>query len=430
MILEVEKSTLTGAVPMPGSKSHTVRAIILGSLAEGESLIRKPLESLDTLAAVDACRALGAEIAISDPDCWRIVGVGGRPRVPESIIDVANSGTTFYIMLATAALCRDGWVVLNGDEQIRRRPAGELMQALQSLGVEIFSTRENGQCPIVVRGPLKGGKASLEALSSQWVTAILLNAPLGEGETELEVKKLYEAPYVRMTLDWIEKLGIQVEYAEDFSYFRIPGGQRYKAFDLPVAADFSSATFFLVAGAALDAEIELTGLDMSDSQGDKAVVDYLRKMGAQIEHDPQTGNLRLSHAKLHGTELDMNATPDALPAMAVAAALASGTTHLTNVPQARLKETDRIAVMAQELSRMGVEIEERPDGLVIQGTDGGLRGALLHGHGDHRVVMALSLAAMAASGASRIDTAEAISVTFPDYVHLMQTLGARMRMTR
>jgi len=425
MLLEVRKSTLKGRVDIPGSKSHTIRAVVLATLAEGDSLIRRPLDSLDTQAAIAACRAFGAGIDTSDPGLWKVRGLAGRPRTPDNVVDVANSGTTLYIVMGTAALCREGYTVLNGDAQTRRRPADKLIAALRDLGAEVFSTRGNGMCPLVVRGPLRGGKTAIAAITSQWVTSILLCAPCAAGNTELRVTKLNEAPYVRMTLDWLERLGVRVEYAAAFTRFRIPGGQGWKGFDLPVAADFSSATFFLVAGAALDAEIELAGLDMRDSQGDKAVVDCLRAMGARIEVDEAAGALRLKRGQLRGAELDLNATPDALPALAVAGALASGTTRLLNVPQARVKETDRIAVMAAELAKMGVRTEELPDGLIIHG--GGLRGsAQLHGHADHRVVMALSLAGMAADAPSRIDTAEAVAVTFPTYVELMRSLGARM----
>jgi len=430
MILQAAKSSLRGAVAIPGSKSHTVRAVVLASLAGGDSRIRAPLDSLDTRAAVEAYRAFGALIDTSDPACWRVRGFTGRPHVPESVVDVANSGTTLYIVMATAALCAEGWTVITGDDQIRRRPADRLMFALCDLGASVFSTRDNGMCPLVVRGPLKGGSTQIEAVTSQWVTAILLNAPLADGDTDLEVTRLNEAPYVRITLDWLERLGVRIEHDAELTRFHIPGRQTIPAFDRSVPADFSSATFFLVAGAALDADIEITGLDVTDPQGDKAVVDHLCAMGARIVVDEQTNSIRVSRSELKGADLDLNATPDALPAMAVAGALARGTTRLLNVPQARVKETDRIAVMAAELAKMGVRVQELPDGLVVEGTEGGLKGSSdLSGHGDHRVVMALSLAAMAAPTPCRIDTAEAVAVTFPTYVELMQGLGAKMKIT-
>lgn len=425
MFLDVKPSSLQGSVPMPGSKSHTVRALLLAALAEGESRIYQPLDSLDTRAAVNACRAFGAQVNLDRSQCWTVQGVGGVPQTPENVLDVGNSGTTLYIVMATAALNPHGWTILTGDEQIRRRPADKLIGALKDLGAEIISTRNNARCPLAIRGPWKGGTTKIEAVTSQWVTALLLNAPLAEGDTEITVPLLNEAPYVQMTLDWMRFLRLKWEGAEDFSRFRVPAGQKWKGFERAVPADFSSATFFLVAGAALDANLELTGLDLEDCQGDKAVVDYLREMGAILEVNDEHLYICIKKSPLKGVELDLNATPDALPALAVAGALADGETRLVNVPQARFKETDRISVMAQELTKMGVRCRELRDGLIIRGTGGKLKAARnLKGHGDHRVVMALSLAAMAADGPCRIDTAEAVAVTFPDYGKLMEKLGA------
>ncbi|HBF33174.1 TPA: 3-phosphoshikimate 1-carboxyvinyltransferase, partial [Candidatus Sumerlaeota bacterium] len=253
MYLHAEKSTLKGSVAIPGSKSHTIRALVLAALAHGSSKILSPLESLDTRAGVEACRAFGAKIDTSDPNCWLVDGVNGQPQAPNDVINVGNSGTTLYIIMSTAALVREGWTVITGDAQIRRRPCDKLIHALHSLGAEIVSTRGNCLCPLVIRGPWRGGCASIEAITSQWVSSILLNAPLASGETILNVPLLNEAPYVQMTLDWLKRLNVQVDHNADMSEFRIPGGQAWCGFERPVAADFSSATFFLVAGAALDA---------------------------------------------------------------------------------------------------------------------------------------------------------------------------------
>jgi 3-phosphoshikimate 1-carboxyvinyltransferase len=416
----VEKSALRGAVEIPASKSHSVRAAFFATLAEGESRVFQPLDSLDAQAAVNAAQAFGGKFQLT-PDEWRVTGIGGRPQPPENVVDVLNSGTTLYIAMGVAALS-DGYSVLTGDEQIRRRPADQLMNALRDLGAEIFSTRGNDRCPLVVRGPLRGGRTTIEALTSQWVTSILIGAPLATGDTELTVTGLNEQPYVRMTLDWLDFLGIRYE-EENLERFHVPGGQAYSAFVRRIPGDFSSATFFLATGAALDARLELRGLDMNDSQGDKAVVDFLALMGAKI--DIEEKKIRIERRVLRGAELDLNATPDALPALAVAAALGEGETRLVNVPQARVKETDRIAVMAAELRKMGAKIEELPDGLVIQG--GRLNGAKVHGHADHRVVMALAVAGMGATGVTEIDTAESVAVTFPNFVELMQSVGARIR---
>lgn len=421
MLLIASPSQLNGAVDIPGSKSHTIRAVALAALAEGTSTIRQPLHSADTAAAFRCFRALGAEIEAGD--CWRVTGVGGQVQTPEDIVDVANSGTTLYVAMVAAAL-GSGATVFTGDEQIRRRPAGALLQALSDLGATAFSTRDNGCAPLVVRGPLPGGQVTIECPTSQFLTGLLLSCPLAEGDVEITVPLLNERPYVQMTLDWLSRLGVRYT-AEGLQHYQIPGGQRYHAFDRAVPADFSSATFFLCAAALGQGELLVRGLDMNDSQGDKAVVDMLRAMGADITETPE--GLLVRGRGLHGAELDLNATPDALPALAVTACFAAGETRLVNVPQARLKETDRIAVMRAELERLGAGVVEREDGLIIQG--GGLRGGLAHGHGDHRVVMALAVAGLYAREPITIDTAEAMNVTFPNFVELMTGLGAQMATT-
>lgn len=420
MFFLAQKSELKGAVDIPGSKSHTIRGVFFASLAGGQSTLERPLDSLDTRAAVDVCRAFGADIATGG-DEWSVRGFGGRPDVPGDVVDVKNSGTTLNIALSVAALA-DGHTIFTGDEQIRRRPSGPLIRALSELGAEAFSTRGNDCPPIVVGGRLAGGVCGVCGTSSQYVTSLLVSTPLADGDTEINVTELNEQPYVRMTIDWLERLGIRCEHDESLSHFKLPGGQTYGGFARQIPADFSSATFFLCAAAVAGGPVSLRGLDMSDTQGDKAVVDMLRAMGAEIEE--RGGELVARGGALKGTELDLNATPDALPALAVTACFAEGETRLVNVPQARIKETDRIRVMRQELGRMGGRVTELDDGLVIEG--GPLRAAEVNGHGDHRVVMALAVAAMGAAGTTRIATAESAAVTFPNFIELMQGLGANI----
>ena len=420
MELISRKSTLSGSVEMPASKSHTMRAVTIASLAEGRSVIESPLESLDTEAAANAYRALGARIACTDRR-WEVDGVAGKPAVPENVIDVANSGTTLRVVMGAAALA-DGYTVLTGDEQIRNRPVGPLAQALGDLGAAAFTTRDNGRPPVVIRGVLSGGEATVEAATSQYVTSLLLCAPLARARGALNVTGLNEAPYVWMTLRWLADQGVSVSHDEALSRFEIQGGQRYRPVRGRVPADWSSATFFMVAAAVTKGEVVLRGLDPDDTQGDKAVADMLRAMGADVT--VRAGEVVVRGGELTGRELDLNATPDALPALAVAGCFARGETRLVNVPQARLKETDRIAVMCRELSRLGADVEECDDALVIR--ESALRGASVHGHADHRVVMALALAGLCAQGDTRIDTAESVSVTFPDFVDLMRGLGADM----
>lgn len=418
MKINVEKSSLKGEVEIPSSKSHTIRAVSIGLLADGTSEIINPLESLDTTSCMNSARALGASIEWSEN--LLVEGTGGKLKVPDDIIDVGNSGTTMNVMVGVASLL-DGWSVFTGDEQTRNRPMQPLINSLNDLGAKVVSTRENGFPPVVVRGILKGGKTTIECKSSQYLTSLLLSCPLAEKDTEINVPLLNEKPYIEMTMKWLDKQRIKYEH-KDMKNFFIKGGQKYKAFQERIPGDFSSATFFLCAAAILDADITLLGLDMNDSQGDKAIVNMLKEMGANIEI---LGNkIRIKKGNLIGREFDLNATPDTLPALSVVGCFAKGTTKLINVPQARLKETDRIKVMCEELTKMGANIKELPDGLIIN--ESKLKLANLDGHYDHRIVMALAIAGMAVDGTTTVETAESVSITFPNFVELMQNLGAQI----
>jgi 3-phosphoshikimate 1-carboxyvinyltransferase len=425
MKLIVQKSQLAGEVAIPGSKSHTIRAVAIASLAAGQSTIRNPLVSSDTQATVACYRALGARVDTSDSKLWKVIGTDGQITAPHEIIDVGNSGTTLRIAMGSAALAPPSQsTTFTGDEQIQTRPVGPLMNALGNLGAKCKSLKNNGKAPVQVTGKLAGGETAIAATTSQYLSSLLLCTPLAANDTEIDVTLLNEPGYVQMTLDWLDKQQIKYEN-QQLRRFKIKGNQSYKAFDAAIPADFSSATFFLCAAALIADEVTLLGLDFSDSQPDKAVVDYLKAMGADISIKPNS--ITVKAAPLKGVEIDMNQTPDALPAMAVTAAFAQGTTSLVNVPQARSKETDRISTMACELKKMAVDVEELPDGLIIR--PGKPKATELHGWADHRIVMALSLAGLAIEGGCSVDTAEAIGVTFPDYVKLMKQLGADMQLT-
>ena len=226
-----------------------------------------------------------------------------------------------------------------------------------------------------------------------------------------------------MTLKWLDRQGIRYEASDDLSRFKVFGGQSYHGQDVTIPGDFSSATFFLIAGVLCDADITLLGLDMNDVQGDKKVVTCLQEMGAQIGFE--NGGVRVRQGSLQGIEIDMADIPDALPAMAVVGCFARGKTVLRNVANARLKETDRISVMASELGRLGARVEELPDGMIIH--ESRLTGCPVRGYGDHRVVMALSVAGLAIPGRTEVDTAEAVNVTVPNFLDLMGKLGAKMK---
>jgi 3-phosphoshikimate 1-carboxyvinyltransferase len=413
----VKPSRLSGTVAIPGSKSHTIRALAFALLGSGTSVIELPLDSSDTRSCRALIQMFGARVE-SAAQAWNVTGTGGDLKVPSDVIDVGNSGTSLYIGMGIASLA-NAYTVFTGDHQIRSRPADGLIAAINDLGGGAFSTRGNGMPPIVVKGKITGGSTSVRAVTSQYLTSLLIAAPCASGDTVIRVPLLNEKPYVTMTLSWLDRLGIRYNNS-NFEVFSIPGGQTFPHFREQIAADFSSATFFLVAAAVTGSELVLKGLDWNDTQGDKEVVTLLKKMGAEVSIGER--EIRILGGKLKGGDFDLNAMPDSLPALSVAACFAEGETRLVNVPQARLKETDRIRVMHDELSKMGALIEERPDGLVIRRSD--LRGCRVNGHRDHRVAMALAVAGLAADGETIIETAESVSVTFPNFSDLMLSVGA------
>lgn len=423
MKLITEKSRLRGKVRIPGSKSHTIRAVGIASLADGKSIIHSPLVSSDTISAVKCFRAMGAKIDTGNEEKWVIEGTNGQIIPPSEQIDVGNSGTTLRIAVGSASLAEETAAIrFTGDKQICSRPIAPLLEALNRLGANTKSVKGNGNPPVEVSGRLTGGKTEIEAVTSQYLSSLLLCCPLAENDTEINVSLLNEPGYVQMTLDWLDKQGI--EYTnEDFRKFRIRGGQCYTGFQERIPADFSSATFFLCAAALAGDEVVLDGLDFSDSQPDKAVIDYLVKMGADIKSTGDSVIVKAS--RLKGSDIDMNKTPDALPAMAVTAAFAEGKTKLFNVAQARNKETDRIDCMAKELGKMGIKTKQLPDGLIIY--PGKISNTTVHGWSDHRIVMALSIAGLMTDSPVQIDTAEAMDVTFPTYPSIMGELGAKMK---
>ena len=218
MLIKVTKSTTHGNIRIPGSKSHTIRALFIASLAEGKSVISHPLLSKDAFSAVDVCKAFGSRFENSG-ESFIVDGFGGAPSVPDDVVNVGNSGTTLRFALMTAGLA-EGYTVFTGDRQIRRRPVGPLIRSMKQLGGEVFSTRGNDMAPVVVKGKLKGGTTDLDSFTSQYLSSLLIHAPLLEQDTEIIVTRLNERPYVEMTMWWLDSQGI--EYVnDDFNRIRI-----------------------------------------------------------------------------------------------------------------------------------------------------------------------------------------------------------------
>ncbi len=417
MKLTIQKSDIKGTVNAPPSKSYTHRSIAIAALSK-KATVNNPLISEDTKATIRACEAFGA-IVESKKDSLIINGFDGKLKVPDNVIDVANSGTTLRIMTAAASLV-DGATVLTGDASIRTRPNTPLLDALNDLGAEAFSTRNNGMAPIVVRGKMRGGRVHIDgSISSQFISALLIACPFARNETTVMIDgELKSRPYVNITIDMLRNAGAKIT-AEGTNSFIIPPEQEYNMKSYNVPGDFSSASYMMAAGV-LCGEVTIKNLFPSE-QGDSALIEILRKMGAKIRWDEKKGEVKISRSELHGIVVDVGKTPDLVPTLAVLGAASEGTMVIENAEHVRYKETDRLHAMTVELKKMGVDITEEKDRLIIRG--GALKGARVHGWDDLRIVMALAVAGMVA-GNTTIDTVESVSISYPGFFEDLKKIGA------
>ena len=345
------------------------------------------------------------------------------------MIDVGNSGTTLYLLTALAAH-RTTSVHFDGDRSIRGRDAGPLLKALRDLGGRV----EGGpNAPFSVAGPLGSGlTVEIACPTSQYLSALLLTAPLipagktasGTGAaTTLIPTVLYERPYVDMTCWWLDRQKIRYE-REDYNRFTIPAGQSYRPVTAILPGDYSSATFWFAAAALTGGSVTVHGLEPDDVQGDRGVLEILSALGARVtwqQDDAFVPAVTVSGPVTRGGSFDLNAMPDALPALAALACYAPEPVTLGNVPQARAKETDRIAVMTRELRHLGADIEELPDGMIIKPSP--LTGGHIDSNGDHRVAMAGAVAALGATGPVHIRDAVAAAVTYPAFFDELRRLA-------
>jgi len=432
MDVRISPSRVRGSARAPPSKSYTHRAILAAGYGGG-ALVKNPLFSADTKATARAVEAYGGSTERVDDDL-EVVGFEGTPETPGNVVDCANSGTTMRLTAAAGALLED-LAVLTGDASLRSRPQGPLLDALGDLGARAESTRRNGQAPLVVGDGIDSDAVSIRGdVSSQYITGLLMAGAVTEGGLEIDLTTdLKSAPYVDITLEVLADFGIDAEViggddsevrASGAEGFRVPGGQSYEPTDgeYHVPGDFSSMSYLLAAGAlAADGELLVEGAYPS-AQGDSAIVSILERMGADIEWDRANGAISVAESELEGIEVGVADTPDLLPTIAVLGAAAEGATRITDCEHVRLKETDRVAAMATELTKMGVDVEEYEDELVVHG--GGLEGATVEGYEDHRIVMSLAVAALVADGETTIEGAEHVDVSFPDFFEVLYDLGA------
>ena len=418
MKLTLQKSEIKGTVNAPPSKSYTHRAIAIAALSK-KATVSNPLLSEDTKATIRASEAFGAVVE-PKKDSLKIKGFDGKPTIPDNVIDVANSGTTLRIMTAVASLV-NGATVLTGDASIRTRPNTPLLNALNDLGAEAFSTRGNGMSPIVVRGKMRGGRVYIDgSISSQFISALLIACPFAQNKTTIMIKgELKSRPYVNITIGMLRDAGAKIDADEGANSFTLPPEQEYNLKSYNVPGDFSSASYMMAAGA-LCGEVTVKNLYPSE-QGDVALIEILAKMGAQISWDRKKGEVKVSKCQLKGITVDVGKTPDLVPTLAVLGAAAEGTTTIENAEHVRYKETDRLHAMTVELKKMGVDITEEKDRLIIKG--GSMKGAEVHGWDDHRIVMALAVAGMV-TGETTIDSAESVSISYPGFFEELKKVGA------
>ncbi len=413
--LKITPGAIQGTLQLPPSKSHTMRALIFGAMGDGVTKISHPLDSPDTHAMVAALRAFGISIEWKE-DCITIVG--GKLQPCQNIIDAGNSGQVLRFVGSLAALL-PSYTILTGDHSIRHsRPVQPLLSALNQL--QGFAVSTNGHAPIIVRGPIKSGHATLTGEDSQPVSGLLITTSFLEGKTTLDVTNPGEKPWVDMTLSWLKRLGGHVEH-ENHEHYEIAGGLFYKGFEYPVTGDFSSAAFPLVAAIITGSPLTLENVDKDDVQGDKRIVDVLQQMGAKLEWQKNTLKV-MPGGTLHGMRIDANEMIDAIPILAVLGCFTKTPLEIVGGAIARKKESDRLHTIASELRKMGAIIEEKDDGLVI--TPSQLKGAPVFSHHDHRIAMALGVAALGAKGETSIEGVECIAKSYPTFICDFQKVGA------
>ncbi|MFA6329742.1 MAG: 3-phosphoshikimate 1-carboxyvinyltransferase [Candidatus Micrarchaeia archaeon] len=429
MRIIVEKSKAGGTDEAPASKSFTHRATILASLAEGRSKISNILVSDDTLLTIDACRKLGARISLAGNEAI-IDGFAGKPAArPGETIYLGNSGTSMRLLASIAALSPEP-VVLDGDERMRKRPIGDLLDALNLAGFFAQSINNNGCPPIKVWSKATGiaDKITVRAsTSSQFVSSLLLVAPLAGKKTTISIEgEAKSRPYIEITLEMMRLFGATARNG-GFRRFDVEPVGHYTCRDYTVEADYSSASYFFAAAAVTGGKVAVAGLNPDSAQGDAKFILMIGKMGARIRKESDGKITVTGPAKLVGAgEIDCSDCPDSVPTICAVAACAHGTTKIVNVGHLRAKESDRITDLVAELKRFGCDASEGPDWIMVNGNGTeALHGATIDPHNDHRLAMGFAVLGMAV-GKTTILGAECVSKSFPDFFERLERIGARL----
>jgi len=439
-------SKIGGTVKAPPSKSYSHRAVILASLAEGTSRLYDILLSEDVLSSIRVCKILGAEIGEKEDEngvkYLEVIGTGGRlhnnlPNPNEDMVDLANSGTTLRIMTSVAALS-DNEVIFTGDDSLKTRPMGALLDALESLGVVCESLDKKNRVPLKIKPGYIGGESEiLGSISSQFISSILISSPLSQKGVELEVfPEFVSKPYVDMTISIMDKFGIAVDQEEytfhenckkEFSSclgvnFKI-APQNYESCDYIVEGDYSSASYLLAAVAIAGGEIKIKNLFKESKQGDKLIINILKDMGTEITAFDDYVVIK-SDGNLKGININLANAPDLLLTVAVLASVCEGNTKITGVQHGRLKETDRIDTTCRELEKLGCSLEEFEDGMIIKGNT--ISGGVVNSHNDHRLAMAFSLLGLKYD--VEVENGECFNISFPNFIETMAEIGIELEL--
>ncbi len=406
----------------PPSKYHTHRALLLASLAQGESRIMGTSEALDNMSTVRCLSLLGTQFE-RKTDGYAVRG--GPYRTPEDILDVGNSGSTIHFMLGLASTAPEA-VVFTGDASIRSRPQVQFLDALNRWGIEAWSARGNGKPPIVVkhRDPRTlGPHAEVDGLISPWTTGLILLAPFTGHQVTVSVTgAVQEASYVTMTTAMMRQFGVDVVAAPDRRSYFVPGGQSYKPAEIVIPGDIALASFGLALAALTSSRLVYENIDLTAVHPEAAIVPALQRMGADLRIDAGARTIEIAGGRrLKGIEVDCGDAPDMVPILSVLLALAEGKSRIYNAAQLRYKECDRLAAMCQ-LNKMGARVRETPDGLEFEGVEA-LHGASMDSLHDHRVQMSLVVAGCTAEGTTYVSDAAAASVSYPGFIQDMQRLG-------
>ena len=414
---------ISGSITLPGSKSLSNRVLLLAMLSEGETFIENLLDSDDVRRMIDALAKLKISYEEDRPGKKiRVKGEGGRIPVDKAELFLGNAGTAIRPLTAALTL-GNGRFVLDGIERMRERPIQDLLDGLNQLGAQVRSINNSGCPPVeIIANGLPGGVTKLSgAISSQYLSAILLTSPYAQTPVEIRIKDhLVSIPYVEMTIRLMNRFGVNVDVSEDFKSFHINAPQSYKSPKTYfVEGDASSASYFLAGAAITGGTVTVIGCGTDSLQGDAQFAKIMETMGAEVQWEANQITVRGS-GNLKGIDVDMNEMPDAAMTLAVAALFAKGTTAIRNIYNWRLKETERLKAVSSELKKLGATVEEGEDYIIIEPPEK-LLSAEIATYDDHRMAMAFSLAACGEVPITILDPS-CVSKTFPDYFDQLSKL--------